>query len=147
VPVLTNENHERYSRLRAILIPPRAAAKAIGLNPASGVATKLERNAGVRARIAELVADDEEILREKRHEIEATLNSIARGDGLDFPGKKPIIKWPDRLNAINQLRDMHGFKAPSKTALTDPTGEKAAYLISERPMSDAEWEAKHASSE
>jgi hypothetical protein len=122
VPVLANENHERYSRLRAILIPPRAAAKAIGLNPASGIATKLERNEGVRARIAELVADEEEILREKRSEIEATLNSIARGDGTDFPGRKPMIKWPDRLNAINQLRDMHGMKAPSKIAATDAAG-------------------------
>lgn len=122
MPVLANENHERYSRLRAILIPPRAAAKAIGLSPASGVATKLERNEGVRARIAELVADEEEILREKRHEIEAALQSIARGDGKDFPGKNPMIKWPDRLGALNQLRDMHGLKAPSKIAATDAAG-------------------------
>lgn len=48
------------------------------------------------------------------------------------------------LQAINQLRDMHGFKAVTKTALTDPTGEKPAslYLISEKPMSEADWEAQ-----
>jgi hypothetical protein len=50
------------------------------------------------------------------------------------------------LQALAQLRDMHGFKAVNKTALTDPTGEKPAslYLISERPMSEEEWEAKRA---
>lgn len=50
------------------------------------------------------------------------------------------------LQALTQLRDMHGFKAVTKTALTDPTGEKPAslYLISERPMSEADWEAQRA---
>jgi hypothetical protein len=50
------------------------------------------------------------------------------------------------LQAIAQLRDMHGFKAVTKTALTDPTGEKPAslYLISERPMSETDWEAQRA---
>jgi hypothetical protein len=50
------------------------------------------------------------------------------------------------LAALAQLRDMHGFKAVSKTALTDPTGEKPAslYLISETPMSEADWEAQRA---
>jgi hypothetical protein len=52
------------------------------------------------------------------------------------------------LQAIAQLRDMHGFKSVNKTALTDPTGEHPAsvYLIAERPMTDDEWEAEHASS-
>lgn len=46
------------------------------------------------------------------------------------------------LQAGMQLRDMHGFKAVSKTALTDPTGNNPAslYLISEKPMSEADWE-------
>lgn len=54
------------------------------------------------------------------------------------------FKRDDALQAGNQLRDMHGFKAVNKTALTDPTGEKPAsvYLISDRPMSEAEWEAQ-----
>jgi len=144
VPVLTNENHERYSRLRAILIPPRAAAKAIGLKPTSGVATKLEQNAKIKARIAELVAVEEDILREKRDQIEAGLSAIAYGDGSDFPGRRIAIDWPNRLGAFAQLRDMHGFKSVNKTALTDPTGEKPAsvYLISEKPMSEADWEAQ-----
>lgn len=48
------------------------------------------------------------------------------------------------LQAGMQLRDMHGFKAVTKTALTDPTGNNPAslYLISEKPMSEAEWEAQ-----
>ena len=50
------------------------------------------------------------------------------------------------LAAIAQLRDMHGFKAPTKTALTDPTGNNPAslYLISEKPMTEAEWEQQRA---
>jgi hypothetical protein len=48
------------------------------------------------------------------------------------------------LQAGNQLRDMHGFKSVNKTALTDPTGNNPAsvYLISEQPMTEAEWEAQ-----
>ena len=147
MPVLANENHERYARLRAILIPPRAAVKAIGMKATSGAATKLERNKGVQARIAELVSVEEEILREKRVQIESALSAIAYGDGTEFPGKKPPLDWPHRLGALTQLRDMHGFKAPNKTAFTDPSGENPAsvYLISERPMSEAEWEAQRAS--
>lgn len=117
MPVLANENHERYSRLRAILIPPRAAAKSIGLKPTSGVATKLERNKNIQARIAELVAVEEDILRQKREQIEASLSAIAYGDGADFPGRKPQLDWPHRLGALAQLRDMHGFKAPAKIGL------------------------------
>lgn len=122
VPVLANEKHERYSRLRAILIPPRAAVKSIGLSPKSGVATKLEQNKDIRARIAELVAEEETIVREKRQQIEASLSAIAYGDGSDFPGRPPKLEWPHRLGAISQLRDMHGFKAPAKTELTGANG-------------------------
>src|ERR1700721_1464684 len=111
VPVLANENHERYSRLRAILIPPRAAAKAIGLKPSSGIATKLERNEHIKARIAELVMVEEEVLREKRAQIETALSAIAYSDGSEFPGKRVTLDWPHRLGAINQLRDLHGFKS------------------------------------
>jgi hypothetical protein len=146
VPVLSNENHERYSRLRSILVPPRAAVKALGLKPSSGVATKLEQNEAIKARIAELVAVEEDLLREKRDQIETALSAIAYGDGSDFPGRRVPLDWPHRLGALTQLRDMHGFKAVNKTALTDPTGLQPAslYLISERPMSEAEWEAERA---
>lgn len=41
-------------------------------------------------------------------------------------GKLTEFKRDDALQAANQLRDMHGFKSVNKTALTDPTGEKAA---------------------
>jgi hypothetical protein len=48
------------------------------------------------------------------------------------------------LAALAQLRDMHGFKAVTKTALTDPSGNNPAsvYLISEKPMTESEWEAQ-----
>ena len=124
MPVLANENHERYSRLRAVLVPPRAAVKAIGLKPSSGIATKLEQNEAIKARIAELVAVDEDVLREKRQQIETALSAIAYGDGSEWPGKRVALDWPHRLGAINQLREMHGMKAPTKIAPTDPTGEK-----------------------
>lgn len=126
MPVLANDNHERYSRLRAILIPPRAAVKAIGLKPSSGVATKLEANVAIRERIAELAGLDEEILREKRQQIEAALSAIAYGDGSDFIGKRIPLDWPNRLGALAQLRDMHGFKASTKL---EATGKDGAPLI------------------
>lgn len=122
MPLLTNENHERYSRLRAILVPPRAAVKAIGLKPSSGVATKLEQNPEIKARIAELAAVDEQIVREKREQIETALSAIAYGDGSEFPGKRVPLDWPHRLGALNQLRDMGGFKSANKTELTGKDG-------------------------
>ena len=36
----------------------------------------------------------------------------------------------DALQAAAQLRDMHGFKAVQKTALTDPTGKRSAFDFS-----------------
>ena len=126
MPVLTNDNHERYARLRAVLIPPRAAVKAIGMKVTSGAATKLEQNTKIKARIAEIAAVEEDVLREKRAQIEVGLSAIAYGDGSDFPGKRVALGWNDRLGAFNQLRDMHGFKSVTKTALTDPTGTESA---------------------
>lgn len=58
----------------------------------------------------------------------------------------PTFELHGKLEALAQLRDMHGFKAVQKTALTDPTGEKAAtmFLIADRPMSEEEWAAQRA---
>ena len=120
--VLANENHERYARLRAILVPPRAAVLSIGLKVTSGTATKLEQNPKIRARIAELVADEEEDLRAKRAQLEWGLNAIAYGDGSEFPGKRMTPKYPDRLHAMGRIQDMHGFKAPSKSEITGKDG-------------------------
>jgi hypothetical protein len=122
VPVLSNENHERYARLRAVLVPPRGAVQAIGLKATSGAATKLERNAAIRARIAELVDADQDVLREKRHQVESALSAIAYGDGSEFPGKRIALDWPNRLQALAQLRDMHGFKAAQRHELTGKDG-------------------------
>lgn len=130
MPVLTNENHERYARLRAILVPPRAAVKALGMKVTSGVATKLEQNEAIKARIAELVAVEEDVLREKRDQIETALSAIAYGDGSDFPGKRSPLDWPHRLGALAQLRNMHGFESVKKTALTDPSGKRSLFDLS-----------------
>lgn len=58
----------------------------------------------------------------------------------------PTFELHGKLDALAQLRDMHGFKAVQKTALTDPTGNNPAsvFLIADRPMSEAEWEAQRA---
>jgi len=133
MPALTNETHERYARLRAVLVPPRAAIKSMGGNPKTGQATKLERNAKIRERIVELSGDTEAIIREKREQIEAALSAIAYGDGSEFPYLKtrPALKWPDRLGAIGQLRDMHGFKAPSRVEATGKDGSPLMALLCE----------------
>lgn len=36
----------------------------------------------------------------------------------------------DALQALSQLRDMHGFKAVQKTALTDPSGKRSMFDLS-----------------
>lgn len=61
-------------------------------------------------------------------------------------GELTDFERDNALQALAQLRDMHGFKAVTKTALTDPTGEKPAsvYLISDQPMSEEQWEAERA---
>jgi hypothetical protein len=60
----------------------------------------------------------------------------------------PTLELHGKNEALAQLRDMYGFKAVNKTALTDPSGNHPAsiYMISEKPMSEAEWEAQRASS-
>ena len=61
-------------------------------------------------------------------------------------GRLTDFERDNALQALAQLRDMHGFKAVTKTALTDPSGNHPAsiYVISEKPMSEAEWEAERA---
>ena|ERR1700722_6808312 len=58
----------------------------------------------------------------------------------------PTLELHGKNEALAQLRDMYGFKAVTKTALTDPSGNNpgSLYLISDRPMSEAEWEAQRA---
>lgn len=41
-------------------------------------------------------------------------------------GRLSDFERDNALQAISQLRDMHGFKAPAKTAFTDPTGKQEA---------------------
>jgi hypothetical protein len=159
---LRNHKHERFARLRAILISPQEAAKEAGIDTIyPGNVARIDRRKDVRRRIVELSADDEEMIREKRARIEARLNAAAYGDVLDFAiinkETKEIVgvDWPrlkesdlsvtvkslsfdkdtgkltkfdrdDALIAAAQLRDMLGFKAPTKVAQTNPEGDGPA---------------------
>lgn len=81
---------------------------------------------------------------------DSTLAPIISGFKFDKDtGELTDFERDNALQALAQLRDMHGFKAPTKTALTDPTGKEPAslYLISERPMSESEWEAQRTGAE
>jgi hypothetical protein len=48
--------------------------------------------------------------------------ALSKSDG-------PKIKLADKLNALAQLRDMHGFKAPTKVAPTSADGTGPARII------------------
>ena len=45
-------------------------------------------------------------------------------------GELTHFERDDALAALAQLRDMYGFKAPQKTALTDPTGKHSMFDLS-----------------
>ena len=54
------------------------------------------------------------------------------------------LKLRDPVNALEKLMRSRGLMR-DKIALTDPSGEKPPhYIISEKPMSEAEWEAERA---
>ena len=110
-------------------------------------------------RIAYLRRDDDDLIKRKRDEIEAALRAVLTVDitafaKIDEDGKiigwdwnrirdsglaqmlcevgqdgGPKIKLADKLNALAQLRDMHGFKAPTKVAPTSAEGDGPARLI------------------
>lgn len=164
---LRNHKHERFARLRAILVSPQEAAKDAGIDTVyPGNVARIDRRRDVRRRIAELSADDEEMVREKRARIEARLNAAAYGNILQFAqidpdtGVMESIDWrlvresdlavtlesfafdkdtgrltrferDNSLNAVAQLRDMLGFKAPTKIAPTNPTGDGPAKQVIE----------------
>jgi len=162
---LRSERHEKFARLRALLVPRLIAAREAGYDDMTpGNAAKLDRRKDIRARIAALSGLDQEIIRDKRARIEARLMAVMESDLLrdfaiiemrDHDGKQVGeivgINWAavrasdssaivskfkfdaktgrlvdferdDALNAIAQLRDMYGFKAPSKIAPTNPEG-------------------------
>lgn len=78
---------------------------------------------------------------------DSTLAPIISGFKFDRDtGELVDFERDNALQALAQLRDMHGFKAVNKTALTDPSGTQPAslYLIADKPMSEAEWEAQRA---
>jgi hypothetical protein len=161
---LRNEKRERFARLRAALMPRLEAAREAGYGEMSpSHIAKLDRRKDVRARVAELSKEDEELLRLKRARIEARLNLAAYSDVLQFAmidpesGQITAIDWrkvaesdlapiisdfsfdpktgrltkferDNALNALNQLRDMFGCKATTKTDVTSG-GAPIAYRV------------------
>jgi len=164
---LRNHKHERFARLRAILMSPHEAAKEAGIDTIyPGNVARIDRRKDVRRRIIELSADDEEMIRQKRARAEARLNAAAYGNILQFARINPdtgdleSIDWrrvqeselavtleslsfdkdtgrltkferDNSLNAVAQLRDMLGFKAPTKVAPTNATGDGPATQVIE----------------
>ena len=145
---LKNRKAEAYAQERSFGIPPRAAARAAGYADGSGQPTKLESKRAVVERIEELRKQGftDEILAAKRQRVDARLGQIGFGISRDFErvmtvkieedGKKSkyftadLPDWGHRLNAINQLRDMHGFKGAQKIDIRElPDGERRLRLV------------------
>jgi hypothetical protein len=131
LPKDIGERRKAYALERSLGISPAEACRRAGGKVENGQATKWERNRNVQAWIVyyRSLGQTEEMLAAKRVRIETALSAIAYGDGDDFQhkGAMPELDWPHRLNALGQLRDMHGFKAVQKTALTDPTGKRSVF--------------------
>jgi hypothetical protein len=86
---LKNSKQEKYCRLRAALQPRAQAYREAGWNDRSDAgayshACRLETRPGVRARIAFLSRQAEEMIAVKRERIEAQLWAIAEGNIADF---------------------------------------------------------------
>lgn len=117
-----------YAFERSLGIPMAEACRRAGGKVANGHATKWEKNKHVQAWIAHYKRGDlsEEITAAKRERIESALNAIAYGDGAEFSHAddktSSAPEYVHRLNALAQLRDMHGFKAPSRTELSGKDG-------------------------
>lgn len=67
---LNNFSHELYARERALGQPITHAAQRAGLGKRTGAGSKIEAAEDVRARIAWLAREDDEIVREKRRRLE-----------------------------------------------------------------------------
>jgi hypothetical protein len=158
---LRNPRHELFARARALLVSPQQAAREAGYpDMTASNAARLDRRKDIQARVAQLSALDDELVRWKRARIEARLELAAFGNILHFAivdeetGELTGIDWrkvkdsdlavtvsefgfdaksgnlmrfgrDNALGALSQLRDMLGFKAPSKVAMTDPTGTQS----------------------
>jgi len=167
---LRDERYERFSQLRVIGVPTRAAANEAGFHAKGGKpilagnAARLDRHPEVLARKAFLAADDAEVIAATRNFVRdrlmrsATLDVLAQFAILgtvEIDGKKVPrivgIDWEalkasaqsiavtgfkfdretgmmveftrdDPLQALAQLRDMYGLKAPRKKELSGPNG-------------------------
>jgi hypothetical protein len=82
---LRNDKHERFARMRALDMPLLPSAREAGYElMTAGNAAKLHRNPEIRARIAWLTRQEEEVLREKRRMLEERQWLIHDADIGDF---------------------------------------------------------------
>jgi hypothetical protein len=124
-PKAIDARRKAYAFERSLGLPQAEACRRAGGNVDNGHATKWERSKDVQAWIVyfkSLGPQDEEILAAKRERYEQALTSIAVGDGKEFPGEPAPLDWPHRLNALAQLRDMNGMRAPRRSELSGPDG-------------------------
>lgn len=105
--------HEFYAQQRALACPPESAAQRAGYPPRCGMHSKLERKAAVRARIAFLRRDDDELLLRKRERLEEELYRVVDFDLLDFAA---IDEATGHLVSIDwrQVRESGSSKAVSE---------------------------------
>jgi hypothetical protein len=107
---LRNSKHEAYCRFRALLKGKIEAYREAGFDSADdhaarGNANKLERRKDIIARIAWLTRDEENILREKRREIEGFLWAVHNSDIGDLWETVEVEKTDKKGNV---LRDGKG---------------------------------------
>jgi hypothetical protein len=94
IPLRTHK-HEIYAQNRALLATSAEAAKRAGYAWRGGIEGALERRLDVRARIAYLRREDDDLIRRKREVIEAALLAIVNADLVDYAEIKDgnIVKF------------------------------------------------------
>ena len=122
---LRNPKHERYAFERALGQPRREAERRAGyIGKHTGISSKLEAKPKVVARIEDWrkAGFTEEMQAAIRVDLHGRLNQIANGTRDDFDVKDldrgGLPDWTQVLGALNQLRDMHGFKGVNRVELS-----------------------------
>jgi hypothetical protein len=136
VGALKSSKEDKYAFERGLGKPRSEAARAIGLNPRTGAATKLEAKPRVRRRIEEYqkLGFTDEKHEAIRQGLNLRLHLISNGTRKDFDPadlERGLPDWNAVLNALNQLRDMHGFKGPTKLEHTGANGDPVRMILEE----------------
>ena len=97
---LKSIKYEIYAQQRVLNCPPEQAAQRAGYPPRCGRHSKIERRPDVQARMAWLRREDDDLIRRKRENIEASLLAVVNADVTDFAviedGKIVKFDW-DRI--------------------------------------------------